>query len=230
MKIAVMNYSGNVGKSTIARALLAPRIPAKVYAVETINSDGSDDDQVRGKEFAALHELLLVEDSAVVDVGASNIEAALTIMRQYPGWHEDYDYFVVPSAPSPKQQRDTISTIEALAEVGIKPKKIRVCMNLVDSEDDPATVFAGLLDYIADAKNATMPRGAIVHQNEVFARAKASGADVADLAADTTDHKAALAAAKDKDEKLRCAQMLGLQRLARGVTAELDAAYKALFA
>ena len=37
MKIAVLNFSGNVGKSTIARHLLSPRMPkAGLVAVETI--------------------------------------------------------------------------------------------------------------------------------------------------------------------------------------------------
>ena len=40
MKVAVINFSGNVGKTTIARHLLAPRIPdADFIAVESINAD-----------------------------------------------------------------------------------------------------------------------------------------------------------------------------------------------
>ena len=80
MKIAVINFSGNVGKSTIARNLLAPRIPdAEVFAVETINSDGTEDETMKGKEFGDLLEALQLMDSAVVDLGASNIEAVMTV-------------------------------------------------------------------------------------------------------------------------------------------------------
>ena len=40
MKVAVINFSGNVGKSTIAKHLLASRMPnAMSYSVETINAD-----------------------------------------------------------------------------------------------------------------------------------------------------------------------------------------------
>lgn len=36
MKVAVINFSGNVGKTTIARHLLAPRIPgAEVVSIES---------------------------------------------------------------------------------------------------------------------------------------------------------------------------------------------------
>ncbi len=40
MKVAVINFSGNVGKTTIAGHLLVPRIDgAELIAVETINAD-----------------------------------------------------------------------------------------------------------------------------------------------------------------------------------------------
>ena len=80
MKIAVINFSGNVGKSTIARNLLAPRIPdSEVFAVETINSDGTEDETMKGKEFGDLLEALQLMDSAVVDLGASSYRPARDI-------------------------------------------------------------------------------------------------------------------------------------------------------
>ena len=43
MKVAVINYSGSVGKTLISSYLLAPRLTgAKFYAVETINQSASD--------------------------------------------------------------------------------------------------------------------------------------------------------------------------------------------
>jgi hypothetical protein len=75
MKLAVINFSGNVGKSTIARHLLAPRIPrCHVIAVESINADESQSMTVRGKQFAELQEFLQTASDVVVDVGASNVE------------------------------------------------------------------------------------------------------------------------------------------------------------
>ncbi|MBZ8143267.1 StbB, partial [Rubrivivax gelatinosus] len=49
MKVAVISFSGNVGKTTIARHLLAPRIPgAQLIAVESINAeDGEAADALR---------------------------------------------------------------------------------------------------------------------------------------------------------------------------------------
>ena len=53
MKIAVVNFSGNVGKTTISRHLLMPRIPgAELIAIENINADESHRGQsLRGRQF-----------------------------------------------------------------------------------------------------------------------------------------------------------------------------------
>src|SRR5476649_1402114 len=111
MKIAVINFSGNVGKSTVARHLLAPRMNnAQVISIESINSDGTEDEAIRGKQFGDLIEAMALMDDAVVDIGASNVEDLINQMKQYRGSHEDFDYFVVPTVSKHKQQRDTIST------------------------------------------------------------------------------------------------------------------------
>jgi len=55
MKLAVINFSGNVGKTTVARHLLAPRIPGcQVVAVESINADEAQPVTIRGRQFAEL--------------------------------------------------------------------------------------------------------------------------------------------------------------------------------
>ena len=133
MKVAVINFSGNVGKSTVARHLLAPRMNnARVIPVESINSDGTDDKALKGKQFGELQEGLALLDDAVVDIGASNVEDFVNLMEQYKNSHEDFDFFVVPTMPKAKQQRDTISTIEALEGIGVPAKRSRLLFNVVD--------------------------------------------------------------------------------------------------
>jgi len=86
MKVIVINYSGNVGKSTVTRYLLSPRMNnSKVIAIESINSDGTEDDVMRGKQFSELLELLAPLDDAVVDVGASNAEDFVYMMGKHQG-------------------------------------------------------------------------------------------------------------------------------------------------
>src|SRR5690606_34843585 len=119
MKVAVINFSGNVGKSTVAKHLLLPRMPgAEFVAVESINSDEGDGEVVRGKQFGQLQEQLLMIDSAVIDIGASNVEDFVKLMQRYRGSHEDFDYFVVPAVKESKQIKDTIATINALSKRG----------------------------------------------------------------------------------------------------------------
>ena len=43
MKVCVLNFSGNAGKSTIAAHLLQPRLNAQVFSVESLNVDASSD-------------------------------------------------------------------------------------------------------------------------------------------------------------------------------------------
>ena len=84
MKLAVINFSGNVGKTTVSRHLLAPRIPGcQVVAVESINADDGQPVTIRGRQFAQLQEFLQSVDNVVVDIGASNVEELLKLMRRY---------------------------------------------------------------------------------------------------------------------------------------------------
>ena len=51
MKLAVINFSGNVGKTTVARHLLAPRIRGcQFVSVESINADESEPLTIRGRQ------------------------------------------------------------------------------------------------------------------------------------------------------------------------------------
>ncbi|WP_412477871.1 StbB family protein [Azonexus sp. IMCC34839] len=229
MKVAVINFSGNVGKSTVARHLLSPRLHnAPVIAVESINSDGSEEEAIRGKQFGELLEGLALTDDAVVDIGASNVEDFVNLMKQYRGSHEDFDFFVVPTVSKNKQQRDTISTIDALSEIGIPAKKIRLVMNMVELDEVPERVFSGLFEYHAAEKRFTLKPDAVIHVNDIYGKLKGTEQTIADILNDPTDLKEQLKAAKDSEEKLRISRQIGVKRLAAGVTEELDAVFKAL--
>lgn len=129
-KIAVINFSGNVGKSTISKHLLVPRLEdAVLLAVETINADEGADLTVNGQQFGDVQTALLTADGAVLDIGASNVEAVMAMMAQYKGSHEDFDLFVVPVTKDGKQMRDTMGTISTLVDMGVAADKIAVVMN-----------------------------------------------------------------------------------------------------
>lgn len=230
MKVAVLNFSGNVGKTTVSRHLLLPRMPqAEAIAIESVNMDAAQAGALRGEQFGELAEYLQATDAAVVDVGASNIEEFLERMRRFQGSHEEFDGFVVPTVPAAKPQQDTIATLHELLRLGIPATKIRVLLNLVDHRDDPQQAFAVLKSYTDEHAPALFNPRCLLQRNEVYERAKSTpDRSLADLAADPTDFKTLIAREPDKARKLALARQLGTRRLAQGVLPELDACFAAL--
>jgi MinD-like ATPase involved in chromosome partitioning or flagellar assembly len=171
MKIAVINFSGNVGKSTIAKHVLIPKLKgAQLFNVETINADEHDSaETLKGKQFSELSEAMtVIAGDAVVDIGASNVEEVLKFFAKSKGAHEDFDFFVVPVIPERKQMRDTISTIEALADIGVPAKKIRLVFNNIESDDSPRKVCSALFSYWESEKNFTLNENAVIPANDLF--------------------------------------------------------------
>lgn len=229
MKVAVINFSGNVGKSTVAKHLLMPRIKnAELVAVESINADEGDAETVRGKQFGQLQEQLLMIDDAVIDVGASNVEEFVKLMQQYRGSHEDFDFFVVPAVKDSKQIKDTIATIEALSVMGIPAKKIRVVFNRLEADETVEDAFYPLLAYHEDKKAYTLKPKAVIQYSELYQKMRAFQTGISELLADATDYKAKLRETQDPGEKSRAAAMISMRRLAGSAQENLDAVFSAL--
>ncbi len=234
MKVVVINFSGNVGKTTVAGHLLKPRMGnAPIFSVESINvdasADGLDVEKMKGKKYGNLVQELMKLDDAIVDVGASNVEEFIKLMQQYDSSHEEFDYFVIPVVKEKKQQADTINTIQALKRLGIAKNKIRVVFNKAEVDDEIEEEFQSILGYANQEKSFLANPKAVIHVNEVFERMKEVGKSLGDITADPTDYRAKLREAKDDDEKDHCVRMVALKRL--GVTANknLDAAFSAIF-
>lgn len=229
MKVAVINFSGNVGKSTVARHLLKPRIPgAEVITIESINATESDEHALRGRQFSELQEYLQLAGSVIVDIGASNVEELLAAMKRYRESHTDFDHFIVPTVPALKQQQDTIATLVELERLGIPPSKIRVVFNMVEDGDELERVFEPLLHFLSTHPIAHADPSMRIGANEIFGRVRQSGMDLAALLADETDFKAAIAAAPDQADKIALARRLATRRLASGVVPELDDCFAAM--
>lgn len=228
MKIAVINFSGNVGKTTVARHLLLPRIEgAELIAVESLNADEGRDQALRGRQFGELQEYLQTIDN-VVDIGASNVEDLLALMHRYCGSHEDFDCFVVPTVPALKQQQDTIATLAELARLGVPPLRVKLVFNLVDDGVEVAQAFDTLLAFLAEQPVAQANPACQLGTNEIYERIKGSGVDLTAMARDQTDYKALIVKAQGTANKLALAQKLATRRLASGVVPELDACFAAL--
>lgn len=234
MKVAVLNFSGNVGKTTVAGHLLKPRMgDAPIYSIESINigadADGLDVEKMRGKKYGELVDELMTLDTAIVDVGASNVEDFLKLMQQFAGSHEEFDFFVIPVVKEKKVQADTVNTIRALNKLGIEKKRIRLVFNKVEVDETVADEFAALFGLAESEKSCVVRPEATIYTNEVFERLKAVGKSLGEITADETDYRARLRQAADEDEKELCVRMVALKRLAVTANKNLDDVFKVLF-
>jgi len=235
MKVAVMNFSGNVGKTTVAGHLLKPRMgDAQIFSIESINSgadaDGLTVEKMKGKKFGELVDELMGLDSAIIDVGASNVEDFLKLMQQYAGSHEEFDFFVVPVVKEKKVQADTVNTIRALQKLGVGKKRIRMVFNKVEVDDAITDDFAALFGLAESEKSFVVKPETAIYSNEVFERLKTVGKSLGDITEDPTDYRAQLRTATSDDEKELCVRMVALKRLAVTANKNLDDVYASLFA
>ena len=235
MRIAVVNDCGTVGKTTVASHLLAPRLKgAEIFAVETVNDTAADlgleVEKLKGSKFGDLFKILLVRDSAIIDVGASNAEEFIGRMGRFDGSHLEIDYFVIPVTPGTKEQLETIKTIEALTMVGVAAERIRVLFNRV--QDDVADEFTAIIGFAKQTQSCVANPGAAIHENEVFNLLAGKRTTIAAVMEDETDYKAlirTLDREKDAEKVKHAADMHAIKSLARAVKRQLDTTFENLF-
>jgi hypothetical protein len=175
-----------------------------------------------------LQEYLQTVDSAVVDIGASNVEELPGLMQRYRGSHKDFDCYVVPIVPALKQQQDTIATLVELARLGVPPSKVRLVFNMLESGLEVEPSFFFVLAFLGQQPVAIANPACRLGTNEIYARIRSSDVDLATLARDDTNYKALILETPDTAKKLALAQKLATRRLASGVVPELDACFAAL--
>ena len=225
MKIAVLNFSGNVGKSTIAKFLLLPRYPEAVHiTIETINSDTTNSEstlQLKGKEVDTIQEQLLINDDVIVDVGASNVEQFINGMKLFAGSIEDFDLFLVPVTPEKKQQVDTITTVDTLLEMGVEAGKIKIVFNRIQTDMNVTDEFYALIQYL-NTIDIHVSADIYIPYSSFFERANITGDTVESILNDDTDYKALIKASESKAEKLEYAAKVMMPRIALGLKQSLD--------
>lgn len=151
MKIALLNYSGNVGKTTLARDLLKFRLPSyELITIESSNADGKEEVIIRGEDGDKLYTELLLSDDIILDIGSSNLEAFFKSNQKESEILSNIDKFIIPVTPELKQQQDTIKTIKDLLSNGIKVRQIYIIANQVIIDD-----FIKLSDVFDDLTSAT---------------------------------------------------------------------------
>lgn len=232
MIIATINFTGNVGKSTISRHLLAPRMTnSKIVSIESINSDEADDSEaaaIRGREFGDLIEELMISSNVIIDVGASNVEDFIDKMEQHKGSHNVFNCFIIPMVPERKQLKDSIATIVALSEIGVPAKNIKVVFNKVDPSDNLDKVFKPIIDFYNQSKLFTPTLDAVIYESELYDRLT-SNVVISELIENNTDFLAAIGETDDVDEKRALARAYSTRMLSETAKENLDEVFKVLF-
>ncbi|NWO07512.1 MAG: hypothetical protein HLX50_18010 [Alteromonadaceae bacterium] len=200
-KVAVVNYSGNVGKTVVASQLLFPRFEGcEYYHVETVNAGSDEGETLSGNQFGEILENIELSDSCVVDVGASNIEAFLTRMRSFKNSHDEIDYFIIPVTPSLKELQDTESVIDYLLEMGIPEKKLKIVYNKIErSYNKPESELEFFKGTIVE--NYSKGKPAIIYNSEYYPMLQDARKRHLDVINDTRDFNALKKAAETKDAK-----------------------------
>lgn len=205
---------------------------AKVYAIESINETaeglGIDVEKMNGDKFRQLFKRIMLEDDAIVDIGASNIEDFMNNMIKFDDSHEEFDCFIVPVTPGTKEQKETILMLDTLSSIGIPTDKIKVVFNRVGSDVDDEFPF--VIARHKKEKTFSLNKECAIFENELFDALAVKGLTVDALLEDQTDYKTLLknkeASPKDRE---KWADMFGLKLLSKSVKRNLDDVYTKLF-
>ncbi len=228
MNIAIVNNSGNVGKSTICENLLKPRIKnAEIIKVETINSDGTNDDKYSAKEYNEILKEMDMNDVSILDVGSSNIEQLIEQMKQYKESHEDIDYFIIPVTPKNKQQMDSLSTVGTLIDLGVDSDKFKFIYNQADRVIPFQRQYATFLNGI-EAFNFPTDVRPTLYETEAFSLLASIGKTFQEITNDNRDFRQLLREAETREQKEELSELRTMKQLVNGFNDILDAAFLSL--
>lgn len=200
MRIAVLNYSGNVGKTTISRDLLKYRMPDhQIVTVESVNSDGKETLVIRGDKGDDIYTEMLLNDNIILDIGSSNLESFIHSTEQEREIMNNIDLFIIPITGEKKQQIDSIKTMQDIIIMGARSDQIRIIFNQVNDNVDPKEIFdqiitaARKLDVLVDMDN-------LIFRHDLYTNGQSLGEMIS-----TTDYKAKMQEAKaaGQQEKAR---------------------------
>ncbi len=234
MKIAVLNYSGSVGKTVAAHHLLKPRMPeAAFFSVETINQSASDlgaseVSQLQGKKFGELVEALVLEDEAIIDVGASNIESFFESMSRFSDSEREFDLYVVPVTADQKAWQESLKTVEALSNLGVHPEGIHLLPNRIVA--DPADEIPAIFNYVKKTGKARISEHAYLFESEIYGYLAAKRMSFTELIDDGIDYRELARSEADSGKAKEYARMYRWKKLAIPVRNNLDDAFMALVA
>lgn len=233
MKAAVVNYNGGAGKTTLSTYLFKPRMPEDTvfFAVETINQSATDlgvnnVEVLKGKNIGQIIERLVLEDNALIDIGASNVESFLEAASRYIGALDDIDLFVIPVTADQKCWQESLKTVEALSKMGVPAEKIRLLPNRI--QDNPADEIPAVFKYCKQSKKATVSADVFVYESEIFGYLAHKKMSFETLIDDSVDYRKLAREETDSDKASEYARMFRWNKMAIPVHNALDDCFAAL--
>lgn len=234
MKTLICNVSGNMGKTTLAKHLLAPKMHgARIVVLESTNAGAAElhsPIHIDIDDFASLVDVMTLEDNLIVDLGSSEAKELIRKLKEYESSIHDFDLIVVPTVSDPKALEDTISTILTLNSLGVQKGKIRVVFNKVPlhQASKVAILFEPLIRAVDEM--ATINLGLVVYQYEIYNSLTGSKTTVADVTLDKTDWKAIArdSTGRSEAERLDALQNNRNQKAAPPAQRNLDAVFELL--
>ncbi len=228
LKIAVMNHSGNVGKTTLCETLLQPRLEgSEIIRVETLNDDGTTEEKLSAKQYDEIIKRIDDVDCTIIDIGSSNIENFLIQMNEYQGSHDLIDYFIIPVTPPNKQQRDSIATIHNLLDMGIEEERIKVVCNFAEKDMSIERQYSTFLSD-KTAKKTAGKNPVVVYNNNIFSLLQKSGLKYKDVYNDDRDLRTLIRSAASVEERQELSNLRAVKMLMNGFNADLDVAFENL--
>jgi len=232
MKIAVLNSSGNVGKSTITKELIYPRLESPlIVEVESYNDSNINNKNLNITKYDVESEIdhlylkMLETENVIVDIGASNISQFFDKVIAFEGFLTVFDYFVIPSVSGDtKIIKDTIKTINFLLSLGVENQKIKVILNKVKS--NPEIEFDILLKNSPveiDTKN-------FIKESKLFSDLALLKTDIGSIFNPDLDfYKPQIIAAATPQEKMRLIKMDMSNRLSHTIAKKMDEIFENIF-
>lgn len=205
-RIAVINSSGNTGKSLVSNYMLRPNMDlqrhyvisnpsmySKTYADEIILSGENFDEALKASNNI---------ESAIVDIAAHNTEYVIDIMKNNIDSHKLFDYFLVPVIKGRKELEDSLNTIKTLLKLEVPSNSIKVVFNNIDNNNNINYLesidneFEYLLSHLDELK-ISYDTSAVIEYNPLYSRLAELDINLSELLSIPIDKK------KNRKEYLR---------------------------
>ncbi len=239
MKLAFLTFTGKVGKSTLCNTFAYPRMQeATIIRMETINDSGLAgavrEITLKGRELGKLETELAKTKDAIVDVGASNVEAFILALNSQFESHMAVDYFVVPIKADAKAQiemGEAMKTLQALHAMGIDADRIKVLFNRLPADADVAEECKTLVAMHKKMPIFTLNLDAVIHESEAFSALATAKKSYLEMLSDPLNYreemnKIPMEKEKDRTEMVKLIRAQGTVKM---LDREMQAAWNALF-